>query len=401
MYDLKPDDLYIMKDLNEFNNNLQCNTLITPAVTSIENIGKIARIDKLLINTNVGGFVYKFIPYFNEEIFSKLCMYLMSSPFFVNSMKSITKKSGQAFYNMNKELLKKLFIPIPPLEEQERIVKRIEELMPLVDEYARLEAKDKELDDKLPGILKQSILQYAMEGKLVKQNPDDEPASVLLERIKIEKERLIKEGKIKRDKNETLIIQDDDKNYYEKNANSNRKIDVPHMIPESWKWTKMKYISDSFIGLTYKPSDICADGMIVLRSSNIKNGTIVLQDVVRVKTSVPSKLYVNKNDIIICARNGSKHLVGKSALITDISEPMTFGAFMAICKTTIYDWVYLFLQSNIFFSQLSLTSSTTTINQLTQKSFNEFLIPVPARNEMKKIISSVNNLMSLINHLIY
>ena len=173
------------------------------------------------------------------------------------------------------------------------------------------------------------------------------------------------------------------------------------MVPESWKWTKMKYISDSFIGLTYKPSDVCADGMIVLRSSNIKNGTIVLQDVVRVKTSVPSKLYVNKNDIIICARNGSKHLVGKSALITDISEPMTFGAFMAICKTTIYDWVYLFLQSNIFFSQLSLTSSTTTINQLTQKSFNEFLIPVPARNEMKKIISSVNNLMSLINYLIY
>ena len=111
--------------------------------------------------------------------------------------------------------LKEFYLPLPPLEEQERIVKRIEELMPLVDEYARLETKDKELDDKLPGMLKQSILQYAMEGKLVKQNPDDEPASVLLERIKIEKERLIKEGKIKRDKNETLIIQDDDKNYYE------------------------------------------------------------------------------------------------------------------------------------------------------------------------------------------
>ena len=121
----------------------------------------------------------------------------------------------------------------------------------------------------------------------------------------------------------------------------------------------------------------------------------------RVRTNIPSKLYVNENDIIICARNGSKHLVGKSALIKEISEPMTFGAFMAICKTSIYDWVYLFLQSNIFYSQLSLTSSTTTINQLTQKSFNEFLIPIPAKNEMQNIISNIKALISLINQLIY
>ena len=129
--------------------------------------------------------------------------------------KLISMATSTTFGFVSVKKISSLFMPLPPLEEQERIVKRIEELMPLVDEYARLETKDKELDDKLPGMLKQSILQYAMEGKLVKQNPDDEPASVLLERIKIEKERLIKEGKIKRDKNETLIIQDDDKNYYE------------------------------------------------------------------------------------------------------------------------------------------------------------------------------------------
>ena len=129
--------------------------------------------------------------------------------------KLISMATSTTFGFVSVKKISSLFMPVPPLKEQERIVKRIEELMPLVDEYARLEAKDKELDDKLPGMLKQSILQYAMEGKLIKQNPDDEPASVLLERIKMEKERLIKEGKIKRDKNETLIVQDDDKNYYE------------------------------------------------------------------------------------------------------------------------------------------------------------------------------------------
>ena len=110
--------------------------------------------------------------------------------------------------------LKDFMIPLPPLDEQKRIVDKINSFEPLIHQYENTEAKLSVLEEEFPEKLKKSILQYAIEGKLVKQDPNDEPASVLLERIKTEKEKLIKEGKIKRDKNESCIYQGDDKNYY-------------------------------------------------------------------------------------------------------------------------------------------------------------------------------------------
>ncbi len=111
--------------------------------------------------------------------------------------------------------LKSFLVPLPPLEEQQRIVDKICFIEPLLEKYDSIEKKLSGLEAEFPEKLKKSILQFAIEGKLVKQDPNDEPASVLLERIKAEKERLIKEGKIKRDKNESYIYQGDDKNYYE------------------------------------------------------------------------------------------------------------------------------------------------------------------------------------------
>lgn len=167
-------------------------------------------------------------------------------------------------------------------------------------------------------------------------------------------------------------------------------------IPSNWTIARIEDISNSYIGLTYSPSNICDDGIIVLRSSNIKNGEIDLTDIVRVNCKITPKLYVENNDIIICARNGSKHLVGKSAYISNLIEPMTFGAFMAICKSKYSKWIFLFLQSKFFFNQLEKTSGTTTINQLTQKSFNSFIISLAPENEQNRIINLVNLLNNLI-----
>ena len=107
---------------------------------------------------------------------------------------------------------------------------------------------------------------------------------------------------------------------------------------------------------------------------------------------------MQNNDILICARNGSKKLVGKSAIITGINEPMTFGAFMAICKTPFYKYVYLFLQSDCFFSQLREVSGTTTINQLTQNNFNAFLIPLPSVLEQQRIVAKVEELLPFVEN---
>ena len=246
--------------------------------------------------------------------------------------------------------------------------------------------------------LKNSILQWAIQGKLVPQDPNDEPASVLLERIREEKARLVKEKKIKKDKNESIIYRGDDNSYYEKFADGTIKCiddEIPFEIPQSWCWTRISNITQSYIGLTYSPSDVSSQGTIVLRSSNIKNGKLDLCDIVRVSKEIPEKLRVSPNDIIICARNGSKRLVGKSAIVDTVNEPMTFGAFMAICKTPFYKYIYQFLQSDLFFSQLRDVSGTTTINQLTQNNFNAFLVPIPPIDEQQRIVEKIAEIMPI------
>ena len=226
--------------------------------------------------------------------------------------------------------------------------------------------------------LKNSILQEAIEGRLVPQDPNDEPASVLLERIRKEKAKLVKEGKLKKkDIEETPISEDE----------------IPFEIPESWTWCRVSEISDSFIGLTYRPTDVSTIGWIVLRSSNIQDGNLDYNDIVKVNVDVSEKLRVRVNDIIICARNGSKKLVGKSALVREVNEPTTFGAFMAICRTQFYEYMAKYLLSPLFFQQLRKDSDTTTINQLTQKNFNRYLVPLPPLAEQKRIVAKIEELL--------
>lgn len=187
----------------------------------------------------------------------------------------------------------------------------------------------------------------------------------------------------------------DDNRYYEHIGETDVNIteEIPFDLPDKWCWSRIRDISNSYIGLTYKPTDIVQnDGWLVLRSSNIQNGKLDLSDIVKVKVSVSEKLKAQKNDIIICARNGSRKLVGKSAII-DVDMPnLTFGAFMAICKTPLFGYVSKFLLSPLFFNQLSMVCGTTTINQLTQNNFNKFLIPIPPLIEQTRIVNRINEI---------
>ena len=236
-------------------------------------------------------------------------------------------------------------------------------------------ARAKEKSNMKAQDLKNSILQLAIQGKLVPQDASDEPAEVLYAKIQAEKQKLIKEGKIKKDKTLPPITDDE----------------IPFEIPSTWKWVRLGDIGESRIGLTYHPEDISDDGMIVLRSSNIQNNKLSFNDVVRVKASVPNNLLVNTGDIIICARNGSKALVGKSAIIQDIKEPMTFGAFMAIYKSPINEYVKIYLDSPLFKKTLDAVN-TVTINQITQKNLNNAIIPLPPLSEQKRIVAKIEEL---------
>ena len=232
--------------------------------------------------------------------------------------------------------------------------------------------------------LRQKILDLAIHGKLVPQDPNDEPASVLLERIRDEKERLIKEGKIKRPKKAKATS---DKPHYE---------NVPFEVPSSWVWTTVGHIAESNIGLTYKPSDICDDGVPVYRSNNIQNRRIDKTELVRVNAKILDKQYLAVGDLLICARNGSRRLVGKCALIENLSEPSAFGAFMAVCRSAYNPWIYLLLNTGYFNRYLD-DSNSTAINQVTQSMLLAFRVPFPPKKEQDRIIYEISKWFDLID----
>ena len=227
--------------------------------------------------------------------------------------------------------------------------------------------------------LRQTILDRAIRGQLVSQDPTDEPASILLERIRAEKEELIKEKKLKREKRDSQPIKE-----------------VPFEIPEGWVWCRLGDIAQSNIGLTYSPNNVSINGTPVLRSNNIKDDKLLLNDLVRVSGDIQEKNYIKEGDILICARNGSRNLLGKSTIINNLEEPMTFGAFMAICRSLYNHWIFQTLRTDYFQRYLDFSNSTA-INQITQSMLLEFPIPLPPIKEQHRIVQKIEQLFALID----
>ena len=230
--------------------------------------------------------------------------------------------------------------------------------------------------------LRELILSLAMQGKLVPQDPNDPPASELLKEIEVEKKKLIKEGKIKKQDPLPPI----------------KPEEVPYALPAGWEWVRLGEIGNTNIGLTYAPKDISDTGTPVLRSNNIQQGKLDLNNLIRVNKSINENLHVQQGDILICARNGSRALVGKAAQIKELPERMAFGAFMAIFRSRLNDYVEVFLNSPIFRKVLDEVS-TTTINQITQNNLKNSMIPFPPLAEQKRIVAKVDALMELCDKL--
>ena len=147
-------------------------------------------------------------------------------------------------------------------------------------------------------------------------------------------------------------------------------------VDKGWPLEKLPNIAKYSIGLTYKPSDVSEDGVVVLRSGNIVDGQIDLEDIVRVTTKFKDELYVQKDDILMCSRNGSAKLVGKVALIPALSEPMTYGAFMTVIRSPYNRYLVQYFQTKEFRKQLS-GSKSSVMNQVTQKMLDDIVVPLP------------------------
>ena len=171
---------------------------------------------------------------------------------------------------------------------------------------------------------------------------------------------------------------------------------MPFEVPKGWVWTTLGEIAESNIGLTYKPSDICNDGVPVYRSNNIQGVKIDTTDIVRVQTTILDKQFLKEGDLLICARNGSRRLVGKNAIIRKLTEKTAFGAFMAVCRSKYNPWLYLLLQTSYFDKYLD-ESNSTAINQVTQSMLLALNTPLPPLAEQQRIVAEIERWFALID----
>jgi type I restriction enzyme, S subunit len=172
-------------------------------------------------------------------------------------------------------------------------------------------------------------------------------------------------------------------------------------VPEHWEMKRLKYLGEALIGLTYDPNDVVSqdEGVLVLRSSNVQGGQIVLEDNVFVNKEIPERLRTKVSDILICSRNGSRALIGKNAKIDESASGATFGAFMTIFRSTCNDYLFYIFNSALFDYQ-SGAFLTSTINQLTVGTLNCFEVPIPPLPEQRSIATFLDRETAKIDELI-
>ena len=327
------------------------------------------------ILVSINGTIGNIGTYSNEQIIlGKSACYFNITPFLVKEYMcyviesnyfqkyALLSATGSTIKNVPLKAINEFYVPIPPVSEQKRIVSEIDYLLAFIN---KVEEGRENLQNTVQSA-KFKILDLAIHGKLVLQDPNDEPASELLKRI-----------------NPKAEITCDNPQYGK----------LPFVIPSSWEWVKLSGIAKSNIGLTYRPTDIVSTGVPVYRSNNIRNGKIDTTDLVKVSTKILEKQLLHVGDLLICARNGSRNLIGKNAIISELKEPTSFGAFMAVCRSAYNQWIRIVLNSEYFDRYLD-DSNSATINQVTQKMLLALPIPLPPHQEQHRIVAKIEEVFA-------
>ena len=310
---------------------------------------------------------------------------------------------GTHTYKINLVDIPRMLIPIPPLEEQKRIFDKLSVFEPLFVEYATKENALYTLNSSFSNLLKKSILQEAVQGKLIPQDENDEPASVLLERIRTEKQALIKAGKIKKDKNESVIFRRDN-SHYEKRGSEVVCIDdeIPFDIPDSWGWVRLKSICTKLVDGDHNPpkGENFETQYIMASSTNINNNRLVELNKVRY---LSQKVFEQEN-LRTNATTGDLFFTSVGSLgrscVYEGGHNICFQRSVSVITTLIYNYYLKLVFDSAYFQNKVFKEATGTaqkgfyLNQLA-----ETLIPVPPMSEQQQIVDFVNRALSTIEAL--
>ena len=395
----KGDDVFISSELVKPELYLRKNYMITPAVSSLDHIGKIALIDKDYSDTVVGGFVLMLIPHFNDDVVSEYLLYAFAAKHHRDNCRNITHKSGQAFYNLSREQMMNLPVPIPPREEMGRIIAMLKRVLPKVADYAVVDTALQNLNGSFPEALKKSILQEAVQGKLVPQDPSDEPAEALLERIREEKQRLIKEGKIKKDKHESVIFRRDN-SHYEKRGSEDVCIDeeVPFEIPENWAWARLSSFGVFSSGKTPSMSNpqFWNGNVPWVTSKDMKRPVITDSEMHISELAASTMQLYPAGTLLLVARSGIlKRLLPLCKLGIDSTINQDIKAF-SLYDIELSEWLFYGIKAFEPYILKELVKSVTTVESLKFDEFAAMMIPVPPLSEQRRIIAAIKAAMKLL-----
>ena len=336
---------------------------------------------KILVAPDNGICTPELVPFNTYLVYANYIVYVLRSPHIDYVVNSVTY--GVKMPRVGTETMVNLLIPLPPLAEQKRIVAKIEELLPLVDRYAASYEKLDQFNAKFPEDMKKSILQYAIQGKLVEQRPEEGTGEELYQQIQAEKQRLIMEKKIKKEKPLAEISEDE----------------IPFDIPESWKWVRLSDIIDVRDGTHDSPKYVPM-GIPLVTSKNLSNGTIDYGNVKYITQEDADKINARSmvdDDDILFAMIGS---IGNPVLVKKDREfcIKNMALFKKHANTDIsmryMYWFFFFIQYKL---KKEASGGVQSFISLTR--FREYLVPLPPFAEQKRIVAKIEELLPLCERL--
>lgn len=313
----------------------------------------------------------------------------------------IEKSSGTTVAHVNLSDFRPYMIAVPPIEEQNRIVNKVMDLLPLIEKYSSFDVELARINDEIRNHLKKSVLQEAIQGRLIPQIEEEGTAQELLEQIKAEKQRLVKEDKLKKSAlKDSVIFKGDDNKYWENIGKSVACIDddIPFEIPPTWIWCRLGDCVKIIGGYAFKSYELKSPvGYRVIRISDISENGLVNNNIVKYNGNEDLGQYlIKENDILIAMTGGT---VGKSLLLNNaLSEPFLLNQRVAIIRNFWINVEYLnaFLHSP-YIKQIIDKKKNSTNDNISMADLNGFLLPLPPLKEQQRIVERYKNVTSIMS----
>ena len=330
---------------------------------------------------------------FSKAINTKYVLWnLKTNAFIADGINAFSGAVGQK--RISKEFIADYLLPIPPIQQQNKIVNVVDDCFLSID---AIENSSNSLDN-IKALLKSKILELAIQGKLVPQNENDEPASVLLERVRAERKTQLGKKYV-----ESYIYKGDDNCYYEKVGSETKNItdEIPFDIPDSWCFIRLKELIKIISGVSYDKRDICYDGIRILRGGNIGELTIQLQqdDVFLPHKYFDEEKQIKNGDIIIVASTGSKIAIGRAGFVQKDYPNTQIGAFLRIIRpinVEFVDYIKCLFSTDYYREHIREAVHGNTINNIKSEYLENFIVPLPPITEQKRIIQQTKRVLAFL-----